>query len=723
MKHFTFIILMVTGVMATSIQVIDQQSGKGMPGVNITIVGTPEGLNTDLEGYFTLDASYAGQRLKFSYIGYTDTTLGYDEILNMRIIHLTPDILNLSSVEVISSKLEWEQADLPSLVTVLRTRELVNQGSIELRDALQRDPSVVVQESYAGTHEISIRGSNADEVLILYDGIPLNSSYLGGFDLSWINLNDIDAVSIIKGAGTLKYGSGAFGGVVVLDPIRKSTTGFDLNYQRSDQSLNGYNLTGQLNLGRLNTRLSLTQKEQLPYGFYNADLVSERNFINSYSVYSLKDSANTLSVNFMDVSEELIPNPQIENKMSDSYTQLKYSGGLGPLKNMIFQVLHRNNTSEGFNLTDPDFEFINSTAEKLDLFALENKWIQNNLVNLSRAEVKRSEYSGVSNTKNVRWEHDDFHDINLLQDWIAFSDVFKYRTELGVPFVDYLELNASFRYDLIKMKKTHQAFWDDEMYQDLELEDDYDQISKRNGFTLQKNRKNLRYQLFYTSGTNMRYPSLSDLYLRDHTTIGIYIDQPLLPELNSSNEFGLQASIQPANSNSVLEHIDLQASLYKNKYVDKIYHTQIPRALPTPVNMTTTQLGGMEASMMASLLDDRLRFSLGTHRLNISSYTIFPNKPKFRDVMEIEMLGSKATLRLQYYHEGKQFYGGSQDNINWVVTEVPGRENCNLYSSFRLDVLKTQMTLGISVLNVLSDDDEANWLNQRKWTANIGFSI
>ena len=229
--------------------------------------------------------------------------------------------------------------------------------------------------------------------------------------------------------------------------------------------------------------------------------------------------------------------------------------------------------------------------------------------------------------------------------------------------------------------------------------------------------------MFYTSGTNLRYPSMYDIYLRDHTTIYRYADSPLKPELIFSTELGLQASIQPAEPNAIFGTIDIQASLYKNKYNDKIYHTSIPRALPTPVNMTSTELSGKELSVMASLFQDRVRVFVGTHRLDISSYTIFPNKPKFRDVAELELNDSRGNLRLQYFHEGRQYYGGTSDNINWVVTELSGRENLNLYSSMNLRVAQKEYTVGVSLLNLLSHEDERNYFNQRKWVFNMGISF
>ncbi len=723
MQKAAFFLLIFSIGLANNIQVVDVKTGSPLPGVNITVVGTMEGMNTDLDGYFVLDDRFHSNDIKFSYIGYLDTTLAFQDVLTSQIIQLQPDVLTFKEVEVVSSKLEWEQSDLPSIVTVLRTRDLVNQGSVELKEALQRDPAVVIDESITGKHEISIRGSNANEVLIIYDGIPLNSSYAGGFDLSWLNLNDIETISIIKGGGTLRYGSGAFGGVIVLTPIQKGASGISLNFQNTDRHLKSYSVSDILQVGSLRTRLTYSAQEHLPFGYYNDDVVSKREFLNFYSTYALRDTGNYFSFNFMGIDEAVDPTPQYATNNTDTYSQLKYSGDISILKNMEVQVLRRETGNDLTNLIDPKIEFTNRTNEQTDLMAIENKLVLKKVVNFFRVELKKDAYTGLSRTKNISWDHIDLHDITLSQDWYAFTNVFKYRTEIEVPFVDIIELNSSYRYDNIYLDKSHVATRDDDIYIDELVANHYDQISRRSGFTMTKRNNNLRYQVFYAAGTNLRYPSMNDLYLRDHTVIVQYQDTPLTPELNSSSELGLQASIQPKNQLSILETVDLQASIYKNRYTDKIYYKQMPKALPTPLNMSSTQLEGFELSIMSSLFRDKLRLFMGTSRLTISSYTIFPNKPKFKDVVEVDLNNYWGSLRLQYFHEGKQFFGGTMDNINWIVTELDGRENLNIYSSLKLNLSGKEYIVGATLLNLLSDENEMHFLKQRKWSLNVGVTL
>ena len=215
-----------------------------------------------------------------------------------------------------------------------------------------------------------------------------------------------------------------------------------------------------------------------------------------------------------------------------------------------------------------------------------------------------------------------------------------------------------------------------------------------------------------------------DHYLRENTTIVLYQDGELKPELNASLELGLQLTIQPKDRFNIVDLIDVQISNFKNRWVDKIYYRSIPRALPTPVNFSaTTNLTGYEMSAMIELFDDVISVFAGTTRLDISSYTIFPNKPKFKDVAEVEFTAGYGNVRLQYFHEGKQYYTGSSDGINYMIVELNGRENLNLYASTKIPILGRAVIFGFSAQNLLSAPDTPYYFDQRRWVLNFGIKI
>jgi iron complex outermembrane receptor protein len=83
-------------------------------------------------------------------------------------------------------------------------------------DLVATAPGVAVDD-YGGLGHlatVSIRGSTASGVLVLLDGMPLNTGLGGGVDLSSIPRSWIDRIEIVRGAEGAHYGSGSLGGVV-----------------------------------------------------------------------------------------------------------------------------------------------------------------------------------------------------------------------------------------------------------------------------------------------------------------------------------------------------------------------------------------------------------------------------------------------------------------------------------------------------------------------------
>lgn len=71
---------------------------------------------------------------------------------------------------------------------------------------------------------ISIRGSAANQVVVLLDGVQINTASDAGVDLSTLPLDTIERVEVLRGADSAVFGSGAMGGVVNLI-TRKNLTG------------------------------------------------------------------------------------------------------------------------------------------------------------------------------------------------------------------------------------------------------------------------------------------------------------------------------------------------------------------------------------------------------------------------------------------------------------------------------------------------------------------
>ena len=66
-----------------------------------------------------------------------------------------------------------------------------------------------------------LRGGGPDEVLVLVDGFPVNDPLTGRADLSRIPSREVEAVTLLPGAQTVRAGSRAMAGVIVVETRRE----------------------------------------------------------------------------------------------------------------------------------------------------------------------------------------------------------------------------------------------------------------------------------------------------------------------------------------------------------------------------------------------------------------------------------------------------------------------------------------------------------------------
>jgi 5-hydroxyisourate hydrolase-like protein (transthyretin family) len=58
--------------------VLDKSSGQPIPGVNVNVQGSTNGVSTDFDGKFQLPNAKKGAKIVFSFIGYKNTVINYD---------------------------------------------------------------------------------------------------------------------------------------------------------------------------------------------------------------------------------------------------------------------------------------------------------------------------------------------------------------------------------------------------------------------------------------------------------------------------------------------------------------------------------------------------------------------------------------------------------------------------------------------------------------------
>ncbi len=132
--------------------------------------------------------------------------------------------LDIESLKVFAaSRREQKFRDAPGIVTVITGEEITRFGANTLHDVLFRQPntyvygSVSVPDNFVSLRGVAGLGGLANHTLLLINGRPVRSSLDGGPGMLFFHTLPaelIDRIEIIRGPGSVLYGSGAFGGTI-----------------------------------------------------------------------------------------------------------------------------------------------------------------------------------------------------------------------------------------------------------------------------------------------------------------------------------------------------------------------------------------------------------------------------------------------------------------------------------------------------------------------------
>mgnify|MGYP003575738804 CR=1 FL=1 len=187
-----------------------------IPGVNVMIKGTKNGVQSDLDGKYIITAK-TGDVLTFSYMGFKDVslTVGSGSVLNAK---MQEDGKELDEVVVVAYGTAKKTSYVGS-ATQIKSEQLENRPLTNALSVLEGSTSGVQIQSSAGqpgaAPEIRIRGfssiNGSNTPLYIVDGVP----YAG--DISNLNSSDIESLSVLKDASsTSLYGSKAANGVIII---------------------------------------------------------------------------------------------------------------------------------------------------------------------------------------------------------------------------------------------------------------------------------------------------------------------------------------------------------------------------------------------------------------------------------------------------------------------------------------------------------------------------
>lgn len=103
---------------------------------------------------------------------------------------------------------------LPASVTLLTGDDLQQRQTRIVSDVLRDVPGLAVSRQIGGLTQVRVRGSEANHVLVLIDGIEASDPFQGEFDFGSLIADESAKIEVLRGQQSSLYGSDAIGGVI-----------------------------------------------------------------------------------------------------------------------------------------------------------------------------------------------------------------------------------------------------------------------------------------------------------------------------------------------------------------------------------------------------------------------------------------------------------------------------------------------------------------------------
>ena len=206
----------VTGVITSAVDKLP------VIGASISVEGTTRGTTTDLDGKYSIDVD-DNSVLVVSYVGMTTqrVTVGSRSVID---VELQENAQVLEEVVVTAMGQTQEKKKLNFAVQSLSADDVTAGQSVNFANSLQGKVAGLQVSSggsspNSSTQVIiraisSINTSQSNEPLVILDGMPIRG---GGSTLGDLNANDIENMSVLKGAAaSALYGQEAANGVIMI---------------------------------------------------------------------------------------------------------------------------------------------------------------------------------------------------------------------------------------------------------------------------------------------------------------------------------------------------------------------------------------------------------------------------------------------------------------------------------------------------------------------------
>ncbi len=260
----------------------DALDGSPLVGATISIPELKSGTISDETGHYRINKIPSGDFLvEVRYLGYTTITrrisIRGEATADFK---LSTSVLEQNEVIVTGVSIATEVKRTPTPISVLSKQDLQQHAATNIIDAIAKEPGISQVTTGPGISKPEIRGLGYNRVVVLNDGIRQEGQQWGDEHGIEIDEYSVNKVEVLKGPGSIMYGSDALAGVINMlspDPVAEGNIEGSImaNYQ-SNNGMAGYsasvagNQKGFVWLGRFSAKQTHSYKNKYDGPVFNS---------------------------------------------------------------------------------------------------------------------------------------------------------------------------------------------------------------------------------------------------------------------------------------------------------------------------------------------------------------------------------------------------------------------------------------------------------------------
>ncbi len=689
-------------------------------GANIYLPGTSIGTTTNQDGYFSLEVAEfrRADSIFFQHVAFDTLRLGVDEAAGQTVFRLRPGIIRLNQITVTGQRdLPGIARDLPQSYAVIKSDRFEIQGYIDAGDLLRTEQSVQVDEELSGKKTIAIRNGNSDDVIVLFNGVKMNNAFDNIFDLSLINLEDVEQVEVIKGSNTSLYGPDAFSGVVNIVP--KSGKNYAVKFQ---QRIGTY-ASGDWNLQLNHT---FAKRLEISYSIKMGGL--KRYFENAQTEQDFLE--NSVRYHTASLRYKLFPEAQENpaevytfymrsnlgyedhrytetNNSGNEIINIGYEGNLYSIPFINFSA-SRQNAFSRHELQIGDGIFRRHVESGTNYLNLEKRWSIPLFDLLTAYQFEGSRLHFNDQRKNTSEVPIGVESANLIRYKNGLVGILKFHMLANSEFYKQADFDCSLRFDHLSdrfadiRERTTPVVIEDRTQ--LLPDQSWSAVTYKIATHLTGYNRFIGLNSYINVGTSVKFPSMFQQISVPSALNPYYgFDATLLPEKNNSTELGLEFTGETPHL-ALVNGWEVHFNYFKNYYDHKFrmyYLPNIPLAFYE--NIPSAEISGIETKAGIFLVERKLKLESGGSFNHVSEKAAFPFKSEIKYVSNVLIEHAGFTLQLHWFHESEQTgWVRSLDGTSYE-TILPGYSDMDAHLSKRFALAKMKFFINISARNLLDN--------------------